>query len=112
MSKYLNQLDGHKTSLIFLYLTEIETVYNSYLKNKKEKQDAINEITSLYNYLKGFLFGLDVKHIFKKFVSNNGYLCDYLSFKSNSSGSFKYSLVLCLDPDNFALKYNRLCKKN
>ena len=111
MSKYLNQLDGHKTSVIFLYLSEIDAVYKEYLKDKLDKMDAINQILRLYNYLKGFLFGLDVNHLLKKFVSDNGYLCDYLSFKSNSSGSYKYSLVLCLDPNNFALKYNRIAKK-
>ena len=111
MTKYLNQLDAHKTSVIFLYLSEIQAVYKEYCKNKLNKLDAITEISRLYNYLKGFLFGLDVKHFINKFLSDNGFLCEYLSFKSNSSGFCKYSLFLCLHPDNFSLKYNRIVKK-
>lgn len=109
MSKYISNIDGHKSSVIFTLLQDIETIYNRYDKGDLCINSAITQCRSIFNYLKGFLYGLNIKHQ-TKFVIQNGIKLDYLSFYNNSSQSIKYSLCVCFDCENFGVKYNRITK--
>lgn len=104
MSKYIGNIDSFKSSIVFTYLQDISTLFETYKTGYGDKQKTIDTIARFMSYLKGFLFGLDVKHVSKYFYSQ-GKKYEYLSFYNNSARTVKYSLCLCLDPDEFGVKY-------
>ena len=110
MSKYISQIDGHKSSIVFTYLQDMQTIYECYLKGSICLDSAISQVSRLLYYLKGFLFGLGIKHQ-NQYVHVDNNKLEYVSFYNNASHSIKYSVCICLDRDNFGVKYNRINKK-
>ena len=106
MNKYINHVSDYEQSIVFCLIRDIETVYNSYEEGNMLLINAINQVSSIYHYLKGYLFGLGITRIEKVFFKGDK-KCEYLSFYANSAKKVKYSLCICLEPDNFAVKYTR-----
>lgn len=104
MDKYINQVDCHKATVVFTYLSDIEHLYLRYKQGALDFEITYNLISRLFHYVKGLLFGLSVKHT-NSIVVKNGARYEYISFYNGSSKSTKYTLCVNFDTENFALNY-------
>lgn len=82
--KYISQIDGLKSSIIFTYLSDLK-----YLIKKDDYSGAVR----IFDYIRGLLFGLNVRHKYNVCLKY-GDLIEYLSFYSNSLEKVKYIIVV------------------
>lgn len=113
--KYINSIQPFKCSVIFTYISDLERLYkhyqDTYYKNPAIKEFVINQMMRVFEYLKGYMCGLSVKHQFKiLFKDDIKYEC--LSFCNNPSRTVRYTIFVCFNPKTFKFSYIRKDKNN